>query len=183
MKPAPGFTMAAVLGLIQLLAACSQSSEDEIQHWMTEQRKLVAPRVDSIPEPRRFVPRQYESGLALPPFSPEKLFTVLRSEGASGAGSALVRAELQRRKEPLELIPLDTMSMVGLMDRGGRRVALVRVDKMLYQAGVGQYLGQNFGRITRIGEQEIVLREVVQDPAGDWVERQATLQLQEETRQ
>jgi type IV pilus assembly protein PilP len=174
--------IAAVLGLAQLLTACSQSSHEEIRQWMTEQRNLVAPKVEPIPEPKRFVPQQYESELALPPFSPEKLFSALRSESASGAGSALVRAELERRKEPLELIPLDTMSMVGLMDRGGRKVALVRVDKMLYQVGVGQYLGQNFGRITQISEHEVVLREVVQDPAGDWVERQATLQLQEETR-
>ena len=89
---------------------------------------------------------------------------------------------MERRKEALESIPLDSMSMVGLMDRGGRRVALIKVDKLLYQVGVGQYLGQNFGRVTRISEHELVLREIVQDPAGDWVERQATLQLQEETR-
>ncbi len=74
------------------------------------------------------------------------------------------------------------MSMVGLLDRRGRKVALVRVDKLLYQVGIGQYLGQNFGRVMKISEREIGLREIVQDAAGDWVERPVTLQLQEETR-
>ena len=74
------------------------------------------------------------------------------------------------------------MTMVGLMDRAGRKVALIRVDKLLYQVGIGQYLGQNFGRITQINEHEILLREIAQDAAGDWVERPAALQLQEETR-
>ncbi len=176
----PNFTLAAVP--LVLLTACAPSSHDEIRHWMTEQRNVVVPRVEPIPEPRRFVPQQYGSGSALSPFSPEKLFSALRSESAAGAGSVLIRAELDRRKEPLELVPLDSMSMVGLLNRNGRQVALVRVDKLLYQIGVGHYLGQNFGRVTRIGEQEVVLREIVQDPAGDWVERPATLQLQEETR-
>jgi type IV pilus assembly protein PilP len=182
MKPSRFTVVAAASGLALLLTACGQSSQQEIRQWMTEQRNAVVPRVEPIPEPKRFVPQQYGAESAVPPFSAEKLFSALRSESASGAGSALMRAELDRRKEPLEFIPLDSMSMVGLMDRGGRKVALIRVDKLLYQVGIGQYLGQNFGRITQIGEHELVLREIVQDPAGDWVERQATLQLQEETR-
>ena len=170
------------LVLTALLSACGQSSQEDIRLWMTEQRNSVSPKVEPIPEPTRFVPQAYGSESAISPFSPEKLFVALRSESASGAGSALVQAELKRRKEPLELIPLDSMTMVGLLDRGGRRVALVRVDKLLYQVGVGQYLGQNYGRITRIDDHEVTLREVVQDAAGDWVERLATLQLQEEVR-
>ena len=69
--------------------------------------------------------------------------------------------------------------MVGLLDRKGQRVALVRVGKLLYQVSVGNYLGQNYGRIQRISESEITLREIVQDGTGEWIERQAVLQLQE----
>ena len=43
----------------------------------------------------------------------------------------------------------------------------------------GAYLGPNYGKITAISDAEIVLREIVQDSAGEWIERQATLQLQE----
>ena len=55
----------------------------------------------------------------------------------------------------------------------------MRVDNLLYQVKPGDYLGQNFGRITRITETELALREVVQDAAGEWIERTVTLQLQE----
>ena len=91
-------------------------------------------------------------------------------------------AEINRRKEPLESYPLDTMSMVGSLTREGRRYALLRVDNLLYQVKAGDYLGQNFGRITKISETEITLREVVQDAAGEWIERTSTLQLQEKGR-
>lgn len=182
MKPLHPVPLGTALGTILLLAACGQAAQDEIRQWMTEQRHAVSPQVEPIPEPIRFVPQAYGSASVLSPFSAEKLFVALRSESASGTGGTLIRAELNRRKEALESVPLDAMSMVGLLDRRGRKVALVRVDKLLYQVGVGQYLGQNFGRVMKISEHEIGLREIVQDPAGDWVERPVTLQLQEETR-
>ena len=55
-------------------------------------------------------------------------------------------------------------------------------DSLLYQVKAGDYLGQNFGRITKITETDITLREVVQDAAGEWIERTSTLQLQEKGR-
>jgi len=73
------------------------------------------------------------------------------------------------------------MAMVGLLDKGGRRVALVQVNGLLYQVSVGTRLGQNFGRVTAITENQIALREIVQDATGEWIERTATLQLQEGT--
>jgi type IV pilus assembly protein PilP len=74
------------------------------------------------------------------------------------------------------------MAMVGSMNRNGQPVALVTVDKLLYQVRVGNYLGLNYGRITRISETELALREIVQDAAGEWIERVATLQLQERSK-
>jgi type IV pilus assembly protein PilP len=46
----------------------------------------------------------------------------------------------------------------------------------------GNYLGQNYGRVTKIIETEVTLREIVQDAAGEWIERTATLQLQERSK-
>jgi type IV pilus assembly protein PilP len=61
-------------------------------------------------------------------------------------------------------------------------VALIKVDNLLYQVHPGNYLGQNYGRVTKVGESEVVLRELVQDAAGEWIERTATLQLQEKSK-
>ena len=107
-----------------------------------------------------------------------QLLSVAIRQEASQPNS-LLTAEINRRKEPLEAYPLDNMNMVGSLTREGRRYALLRVDNLLYQVKVGDYLGQNFGRITKISETEISLREVVQDAAGEWIERTSTLQLQE----
>ena len=72
--------------------------------------------------------------------------------------------------------------MVGSLLRAGKPIALVRLDNLIYQITVGNYLGQNYGRVIKIGETEITLREIVQDTTGDWIERAASLQLQERGR-
>lgn len=174
-----GYALAAVV-ILSALAGCGASSEDDLRQWMAEQRSQTRPRVTPIPEPKQFKPEPYAQAGAVDPFSKEKLVQALKRETSqSVASGALISPELARRKEPLEAFPLDTMTMVGSMLKEGKPVALVRVDKLLYQVRPGNYLGQNYGRITKITETEVTLREIVQDAVGEWVERPATLQLQE----
>lgn len=165
------------------LAGCTSSGQDELQAWMQAERNAIKPSVQPIPEPTRFVPQPYSVEREIPPFSVEKLASLLRgTQTATASSSALIEPELARRRQPLEAFPLDAMAMVGSLDRSGELVALVRVDRLLYQVRPGNYLGQNFGRVTRITETEVVLREIVQDAAGEWIERPAALQLVEEAK-
>lgn len=173
--------MGAGLVLLGSLAACTASGQDELHAWMQTERNSIKPSVQPIPEPTKFVPQAYLGERQIEPFSSEKLASVLRgSQAAPVVNSALIEPELNRRKQPLEAYPLDTMSMVGSLNRDGKLVALVKVDNLLYQVRPGSYLGQNYGRVTRISETEVVMREIVQDSAGEWIERAAALQLQED---
>ena len=166
-----------------LLAGCGSSEQEELQTWMAQQRAQTRPKVQPIPAPKKCTPQAYTQATAFDPFSNQKLTQALKRESAqSTTSAALLAPELARRKEPLESFPLDTMSMVGSLVKQGQPVALVRVDNLLYQVKPGNYLGQNYGRIVKVGESEVVLREIVQDAAGEWIERTATLQLQERSR-
>ena len=91
-------------------------------------------------------------------------------------------AEFTRRREPLEAFPLDAMVLTGSVLRQGRPIALLTVDKLLYQVKLGDYMGQNYGRVVKIEESRIELREIVQDASGEWVERITALQMQEKAR-
>jgi type IV pilus assembly protein PilP len=164
------------------LSGCAGSEQEELQQWMAQQRAQVRPTVPPITEPKKFTPQAYTEGNAFEPFNMQKLTQALRRDSAQPSTSGLIAPELARRKEALEAFPLDSMAMVGSMNRNGQPVALVTVDKLLYQVRVGNYLGLNYGRITRISETELALREIVQDAAGEWIERVATLQLQERSK-
>lgn len=158
------------------LTGCSDPHE-ELQAWMDEQRRDARPRVSPLVPPRKFDPQPYLAGTSVEPFSLQKLQVAIKQE--SRQPNSLLSPEMNRRREPLEAYPLDSLSMVGSLVRGGRTYALLRADNLLYQVKVGDYMGQNYGRVTRITETEIALREIVQDAIGEWIERTSTLALQE----
>ena len=86
--------------------------------------------------------------------------------------------------EPLESYPLESLTMVGTLERGKGVFALVRTpERDVYQVRPGNYLGQNFGVVTAITDAEIKLKELVQDGSGDWAERSSTLNLQDKSAQ
>ena len=165
------------------LSACGAVDDDGLQAWMNEQRMQAKPRVPPIPEPKKFTPQAYTEEGTVDPYSFLKLSQAFKKDSSQSlANAALITPELNRRKEALEAMPLDVMSMVGSIVKDGRPMALVKVDNLLYQIRVGNYLGQNYGLVTKVDETEVRLREIVQDAAGEWTERPATLQLQERTK-
>ena len=157
-----------------LVAGCS-SEIDELKQFVRDSDKGIPRRVEPLPAVKPFEPFAYE-GFDLPdPFKPRKLSAP--KEGAGGG----VAPDLNRRKEPLEAFPLEQLKMVGTLSQNKETYALVRADKTLYRVKKGNYMGQNFGLITDVTESEIKLKEIVQDSAGDWAERQSILPLLEES--
>lgn len=170
---------ACFLVALTMLTGCFSSKDAELQQWMVEQKGNTPTKVVPIAPPKKFTPQAYTQQAAMEPFNNQKLLQALRKDSSqSVANLALISPELARRKEALESFPLDAVSMVGVLNKKNTLVALLRVDKLLYQAKVGGYVGQNYGRITKISDTEITLREIAQDAAGEWIERKVNLQLQ-----
>jgi len=161
------------------VAGCGDE-QGELTQWMDQQKREVKSSVQPLSPPKKFNPQAYVAVNGVEPFSLQKLTVALKQEARQP--NSLVGGELNRRKEPLEAFPLDAVTMVGSVIKAGRPYALLRVDRLLYQVKPGDYLGQNYGKIGKISETELTLREIVQDAAGEWIERITTLQLQEKTR-
>jgi len=178
-KPAHTRLFAAAALVTLALVGCS-GDQQELTQWMDQQKREVKPNVQPLSPPKKFNPQAYVALGGVEPFSNQKLTVALKQEARQP--NSLLSAELNRRKEPLEAYPLDSMSMVGSVTKAGRPYALLRVDNLLYQVKQGDYLGQNYGKITKISETDVSLREIVQDAAGEWIERTSALQLQEKAR-
>lgn len=163
-----------------VLCGCGPTGEDELRQWMADQRATTKPRIAPLSEPKQFQPQAYTVESGVEPFNQLKLTQALKRDSVQIASNAtLIAPEMARRKEPLEVFPLDAMAMVGSLNKTGTPTALLKIDSLLYQVRVGNYLGQNYGKITKISETTINLREIVQDATGDWIERIVTLDLQE----
>ena len=155
---------------IVVLAGCSNSDDGELRTWMNEQGASSRGKIQAIPPIRPYQPFAYNA-FALPdPFKPRKI------EKAGGA----LAPNMERRKEALESFPLETLKMVGTLQRGKSIVGLVKgTDSRVIQVRQGNYMGQNFGVVTSISDSEMVVKELFQDGAGDWAERQSKIMLQE----
>jgi len=131
----------------------------------------MAGAVKPLPEMKPYVAVSYDA-IGLDPFQ------TIRIEPETKAGTS-GGPDLNRRREPLEAFPLESLQLVGVMTQNKKVHALVKADKNLYQVRVGNYVGQNFGLVTAISDSEIAVKELVEDLNGDWVERNSKLLLQE----
>lgn len=160
------------------LSACGYTSEQDLRSFIAAERAALRPVAKPLPPPKPFEAVTYEEGDKRDPFNRVSFGQSLLVL-AKDAKPNLATPELARSKEPLEEFALETMTLVGVLSKEGRSVALVRVDGKLHQVVPGNHLGQHFGKVTRVDEAQLSLREVVQNELGDWVARQTTLKLQE----
>ncbi len=168
----------APAGLALALAACGGDRSESIHDWIAQQRAQARSADTPLAEARAFTPQAYLAASATDPFNLQRLTQALRLDAAEAA-AAWVKPELARPRQPLERVPLEAMTLVGSLVRQGQPVALIRIDRLVYPVRQGAYLGQNYGKVIRITDTQVLLREIVQDASGTWAEREASLQLQE----
>lgn len=163
--------LALLMSASLVLAGCGSGELDDLKRFVDETGKDMQGKIEPLPEVKIYEPFTY-SAFDLPdPFKPRKL--------SLGGGGGL-QPDLSRPKEPLEAFSLETLKMVGVLSQKGVIHAVIKTpDNAIYHVRKGNYMGQNFGLITQIGDSEVTLREIVQDSAGDWSDRTSTLILQE----
>jgi type IV pilus assembly protein PilP len=162
-----------IIVVCALLAACGANEGDDLDKFIKESGKEMRGKVDPLPEVTPFVPVEFNRDGALnDPFKPRK---------AQTAKSGGLQPDLNRPREALEAFPLESLKYVGSLQKGKLRYALVRApDNAINQVAIGNYLGMNLGMVTDITDNEIKIKEIVQDElSGDWVERSASINLQE----
>lgn len=172
----PVLKLAPALAAAALLAACGGEEQQELRAELAAMTKDLRGRVDPLPVVKPYEPVPYTAFDMADPFGPTKIVLATKENKSLSSG---IQPDLDRPKEPLEAYPLESLKMVGTLERNKQTFAVVRADAGLYRVRPGNYLGQNFGVITKITESEITLRELIQDAGGDWAERNSTLLLQE----
>ena len=171
-----GLAGAALIVICLVLTGCSDEPHSDLRQFVKESENLPHGRIPPLPEVKPYEPFTYTAHDLVDPFKPRKIEP---PKGSAGGGLA---PDLNRRREPLEAYPLESLRMVGTLEQKKQIYALVRApDNTLYRVRSGNHLGQNFGRIVQISESSIKLKELVQDGGGNWEEKEQVLLLQEES--
>ncbi|MDP3537911.1 MAG: pilus assembly protein PilP [Azonexus sp.] len=162
------------------LAACSGGEHEDLKQWMAESTKDLRGNVPKLPEVQPYQPVPYEVEGMLDPFKPNKIEPESKYKQAAGKGGAFQPDFEARelRNSMLEKYPIESLKMIGFLNVNTRPMAVIQVDNKVKQVKVGDYIGLDFGMVTQISDKEVVLRELIQDSAGDWSERKSSLYLQ-----
>ena len=170
--------MACAALLVLAAAGCSRGitstpgDAPNLEKWVADVRARPAEPLDPLPVMQQFETFEYSAQGLRDPFS---------DAWVNAEGSNALRPDPNRRKEPLEAFPLDSLDMIGSIGNGAGMVALVMgPDKVTYRIRPGVYMGQSDGRVTSVREDGIELIELVPDGAGGWLERPASLALDDQ---
>jgi type IV pilus assembly protein PilP len=156
---------------ISLLTACSNSSYQDLDTWMNERMKIEKGRIEPLPKAKTFIPIPFVA--RTDPFQ-ERVPVIVNLEKNKFA------PDLNRRKEPLESYPLGSLVMVGLLIRDNDRYAMIKVPEgTINYVKVGNYMGANYGLITKIEDEKILIEERVKNSADEWDTRETVVNLTE----
>jgi type IV pilus assembly protein PilP len=161
-----------ILALSSAIVACNGGKGDDLDKFMATAANDMSKNVEPLPEVLPYSPLQYNAdGTLSDPFKARK--------AASKVGA--LQPNTNRPKEALEAYPLESLKYVGSMSKNKLSYALIKTpDNTIQQVKRGNYIGPNYGLITQINESDIVIKEIIQDDlTGDWVEHNASINLQE----
>ncbi|MFH1604435.1 MAG: pilus assembly protein PilP [Pseudomonadota bacterium] len=167
----------AIITAVLVLAACGGDEHQDLKEELKALTKDLRGHIAPLPVVKPYEAVPYKAFDLPDPFGPAKIELAIAAAAKSKVGANA--PDTTRPKEPLEAYPLETLKMVGTLTQKGVTYALVRADSSVYRIKRGNYLGQNFGLITEITENQINLKELVQDASGDWTERKIALQMAE----
>jgi type IV pilus assembly protein PilP len=156
-----------------LLAGCGGEEFQDLRDFVNNAGADMRGKIEPPPDIKPYEPFAYENSTSLPdPFKPRKQDA--RNANRNGQN----QPNLDRPKEELEDFPLESLKMVGYLYQNKVGHAVLRSSEgKIYRAKAGNYIGLNFGQIISITETEMKIKEMVQDSAGDWSERESNLQL------
>lgn len=169
----------ASIAIVLMLSGCGNNEHGDAREWMQEASKDLRGHVPDLPQIKPLEVKPYEPGDLISPFAIDKVVS-----GGIGTNAQTTHVggapPLNPDAYPLTKVPLEMIRFVGtiIVDKEVR--ALVQVEREpIRQVHVGDYLGQNHGRVLKITPSgsdsigQIVLKEKLLDK-GAWIERETS---------
>jgi len=159
----------ALASALIVIGGCTQGDAD-LRDWVAREKAQKGAPIPPLPVLKTFETFEYSDQAMRDPFAPS-----LEELPANGGPQPDRHA-----KEPLEAYALDSLKMVGSMGAGSALEGLIKdTESTVHRVHVGNYMGQNNGKIVAIAETRIDLVELIPNGTGGWMERQATIALPE----
>lgn len=179
-----------VMGLVLVawsltLVGCEEKNLSDLTKYIAEVKAKPKSAIEPLPEIKVVEPFLFDAnGLRDPFVQINESSQRALADNNDGGG---IKPDPLHQKEELEQYPLDSLKMVGTVSLDSVLWALVTVNEeasdktkklaTIHRVQVGNYLGLNYGKISRITADKIELVEIVPDKPGTWREQEQTLPL------
>ncbi len=161
---------------VLLLSGCNGGKGD-LDGYFSEQRGKQSAPIAPIPEVKpylRYVYPEHEKD----PFDAAMLAPNTVREQIVDNG---IDIDTTRVPEFLEGFPLDSLRMVGTVEKDKTLWALVKIPEGAVQTvKPGNYLGQNYGKIVDVSDVKMSMIETVSNGLGGYEEREISITLNQE---
>lgn len=176
MRPLRTIILAALAGTV--LAGCSDDMSD-LRAYAEKIKQRPGEQVPPIPEFEAYQSFNYMPDELRDPFRVQASFAEPEQTGDESTSG--IKPPSDHRTEPLERFALDSLDMVGTLSRENTLWALIRdPDGAVHQVREGNYLGQNYGKITSVYPDRVALVEIIPDGQNGWMEREAAIGMSDE---
>jgi type IV pilus assembly protein PilP len=169
MRPTRVATALVMVVMSLGLAACN--SQGDLHAWVAQVKARKGAPLPPLPVVKTFESFIYQDQDKRDPFEPAP-------PQAGISNTAGPHPDQNRPRQPLEAFPLDSLKMVGTIGAKGSIEALIKDPQgVIHQVHVGDYMGQNYGHVTGVSEDQVDLVELVPNGSGGWMERDASVAL------
>lgn len=149
-------------------SGCGSSDEATLKRYILQVKSRPAHPIEPIPELKplpKFIYPEADSRRS--PFKAR----VVASKMDTFAPN------VKRQKQHLESFPLDALKFVGILEQGATRWALIKEPSgLVSRVRAGDYMGQNYGQVTRINAKLVQLDEAVRI-GGKWEKKSIVMNL------
>jgi len=159
-----------------VFSGCSTGDMDDLEKFVTDTKAKYMGQVEALPAITPYETHRYQVSHQRDPFkaSVSLVKTITKKKRRSNG----IKPSDVRNKEELERYALETLVMVGVMNNDGQNWAIIKApDHSIFRVRRGNYMGENNGKIIRITESKIDLKEIVADGLGGWIERRNKITL------
>lgn len=168
----------SVLAAISLLLVGCGRDLNDLKHYVQDVKQRPSRGIEPIPEIKRYDAFTYPRH-AKDPFD-ISIFQKAPQIVPRSNNLELLDKHANRAQQYLESFPVDTLRMVGTIERSGETWALIQTpDRVIQRVAEGNFIGQNYGEVRRITEVGIEFEEIVPDGNGGVVKRESSIALSE----
>lgn len=158
-----------------LLVGCAGGDFSDLDSYMQEKRSRPGGIIAPIPTFKAYEAFAYSATTLRSPFDrPIEVREIAQLQAI-----AAIKPDENRAKEFLEQFTLDSLRMVGTLERDSNHWTLIKdPDGGVHRVKPGNYLGRHDGKIVEMTDTLVSVVEIVSDGTPDgWVERPRSIKL------